>query len=97
QVALRQTGLKRGHDGLCLLLTPAMYQPVVRIPTPRKFRVCPCHPQIERIVQEQIGQHGADHALNAKGSFGLRARRIEKLVIAGYRRSMVWRRGWSAE
>ena len=37
------------------------------------------------------------HALNAKGSFCLRARRIEKLVIAGHRRSMVWRWGWSAE
>ena len=52
-----------------------MYQPIVRIPTPRKFRVCPCHPQIERIVQEQIGQHGADHAAlrRATGSLDPRA------------------------
>ena len=75
QVALRQAGLKRDHDGLCLLLAPAMCQPVVGIPTPWKFRVCPCHPQIERIVQKQIGQYGADHAAlrRAAGPFDLRA------------------------
>src|SRR5271165_3059551 len=45
----------------------------------------------------QIVENTRDHALNAKGGFCLRARRIEKLVIAGHRRSMVWRWGWSAE
>jgi len=60
QTAFGQTKLKLGHDDLRLLLTPAVYQSIVCIPTPRKLRVCPCHPQIERIVQEQIGQYGTD-------------------------------------
>jgi hypothetical protein len=57
----------RGH--LSLLLAPAVYQSVVCIPTPREVRVCPCHPQVERIVQEQVGkQRTGDTAL--RGAFG---------------------------
>ena len=55
-MAFCQSGLKLSHDGLCLPLGPAVHQSVVCIPTPRKLRVCPCHPQIKRIVQEQVGK-----------------------------------------
>jgi len=75
QTAFGQTKLKLGHDDLRLLLAPAMHQSVVCIPTPRKLRVCPCHPQIERIMQEQICQYGTDNpALRCTaGSLNLRA------------------------
>ena len=46
--------LKIGLEGLRFLLGPAVNQSVVRIPTPRKIRVGPSHPEIERIVHEQI-------------------------------------------
>jgi hypothetical protein len=35
-------------------------------PNARKF---PMHPQVERIMQEQVGKQRTDHALNAKGNF----------------------------
>ena len=62
QLAFRQTDLEVGLDGLRLLLRSAVHQSVVGIPTPRKLRVRPHHPAIERIVQEQIRQYRADHA-----------------------------------
>ena len=62
QPALRQSGLKLGLEGLRFLLGPAVHQPIICIPTPREVRVCPCHPEIERVVQEEIGQNRADHA-----------------------------------
>src|SRR3954469_5079242 len=60
QLAFRKADLKVGLDGLRLLLRPAVYQPVIRIPTPWKLRVRPRHPEIERIVQEEICQYWAD-------------------------------------
>ena len=62
QTALRQTCLKRSLDALRLLLDPAVHQPIISIPTPWELRECPRHPEIERIVQEEIGQNRADHA-----------------------------------
>jgi hypothetical protein len=48
---------------------PATHQPVVRVAAPGDTRVGPRHPGIERIVQEEIGQDGAGHSLNAKDNF----------------------------
>jgi hypothetical protein len=36
---------------------------IVRVPLERQMRPVPAHPQIERVVQKQIGQQGADHSL----------------------------------
>ena len=54
QAALRQASLKLGLEGFGFLLGPAVHQPVIRIPTPREVGVCPRHPEIERVVQEEI-------------------------------------------
>jgi hypothetical protein len=35
----------------------------------RDIRVVPAHPQVERIMQEEIRQEGADGSLNAKDNF----------------------------
>jgi L-lactate dehydrogenase (cytochrome) len=42
--------LKIGLEGLRFLLGPAVNQPVIRIPTPRKVWVRPRHPEVERVV-----------------------------------------------
>jgi hypothetical protein len=73
QLAFREADLKVGLDGLRLLLRPAVYQPVIRIPTPRKLRVRPRHPEIERIVQEEICQYWADDTPNAKDNLETQA------------------------
>ena len=62
QVAFRQAGLKLCLEGLRFLLVPAVYQSVIRIPTPREVGVRPRHPEIERIMQEQVSQNRADNA-----------------------------------
>ena len=62
QSALRQPSLKLRPQGFRFLFSPTMYQPVIRIPTPREVGVCPLHPQVECVMQEQIGQDRADHA-----------------------------------
>ena len=54
QVALRQSTLKGGFKGRGLGLGAAMDQPVISIPTPWELRVCPRHPQIERVVQKSV-------------------------------------------
>jgi hypothetical protein len=69
QVALRQTGLKLSLESCCFLLTVAMHQPIVSIPTPWEVRMRPRHPEIKRVVHEQIGQYWADHAPYTKGNF----------------------------
>src|SRR5271166_739584 len=54
QVTLLQACLKLCPDGFRFLLGPAVYQPVIRIPTPREVRICPPHPEIECVMQEKI-------------------------------------------
>src|SRR5262245_46890374 len=34
---------------------------IVSIPTPRELRECPCHPEIERVMHEQIREDRADN------------------------------------
>jgi hypothetical protein len=61
QVAFRQPGLKLSLESLGFLLGPTVHQPVIRIPTPWEFRMCPRHPYIKCIVHEKIGQNRANH------------------------------------
>ena len=67
--AFRQPGLERGLDRFRFVLSPAMNQPIICIPTPREIRVCPLDPKVERIMQEEVGEYRADHSPNAKGNF----------------------------
>ena len=55
------------------LLVSAVDQPIVCIPTPRKVWVRPCHPEIKRVMQEQVCQNRADNAplRSPPGSLGL--------------------------
>src|SRR6266446_5246604 len=61
QAALCQARLKFGLEGLGFLLVPAVNQSIISIPTPRKVRVRPRHPEIERVMQEQVRQNRADN------------------------------------
>jgi hypothetical protein len=51
QAALLKSGLKRLLDCLRFSLGPAMYEPVICIPTPGELWKRSLHPDIERIVQ----------------------------------------------
>ena len=53
--ALCQARLELDLEGLGFLLGPAVDQSIIRIPTPREVGVCPRHPEVERVVQKQIG------------------------------------------
>jgi hypothetical protein len=41
-----------------LLLALAVQDRIVRLPLERDVRELPADPQIERVVQEDVGQHG---------------------------------------
>ena len=69
QVALRQPGLKLSFNSFSFVLGSAVYQPIICIPTPWEVEMCPRHPQIERVVHEEIGQDWANHAPYTKGNF----------------------------
>src|SRR5258708_27713137 len=56
QAALCQTRLKFDLESLGFLLASAVNQPVISIPTPRKVRMRPRHPEIECVMQEQVRQ-----------------------------------------
>ena len=57
-MAFRQTGLKVGLEGFGFSLRPAVNQSVICIPTPKQVGIGPLHPQVKRVMQEQIGQMG---------------------------------------
>ena len=61
QTAFRQAGLKLRLEGFRFLPTAAVHQPVIRIPTPWEIRMCPRHPEVERVVKKEIGQNWANH------------------------------------
>ena len=61
----------------------AMDDDVVRIPLKRQMSPVAPHPQIERIMQKQIGQQGADDSPYAKGNFERRADLGEERCFAG--------------
>src|SRR5215469_2625804 len=62
QTASRQARLKFRLEGFRFLLATAVHQSIVCIPTPWEIRVCPRHPEVERVVKKQIRQNWADHA-----------------------------------
>src|SRR5215831_4579822 len=76
QAALCQTRLKFGLDGLGFLLVPAVNQSIIRIPTPRKVRVRPRHPEIERVMQEQVRQNWADNTTLRGATLSLSLRTV---------------------
>lgn len=47
---------------LRLLLGPTMDQPIIRIPAPGVVRIVFRHPDVKRVVKEQVGQHRTDDA-----------------------------------
>jgi hypothetical protein len=55
QAAFFQAGFKLGLNGFSFLLGPAVHQPVISVSTPWEVRMRPVHPEIKRVVQEQIG------------------------------------------
>ena len=81
QMALRQASLKLQLERLCFLLVTAVHQSVVSIPTPREVRVCPHHPEIERIVEKNVRQNWADHAPYTKGNFDRLGVRSPRFVV----------------
>src|SRR5262245_23144803 len=44
------------------MLDPAVNQAIVSIPTPWELRECPYHPEIKRVMHEQIRENWADNA-----------------------------------
>jgi hypothetical protein len=69
QTAFRQAGLKLPLEGFRFLPTSAVHQSVIRIPTPWEIRMCPRHPDIERVVKKEIGQNWADDSSYANDNF----------------------------
>jgi len=57
-------------SALCFLFVRAVHQSIVRIPTTTGGRVCPNHPEIERVVEKNVTQNWANHSPYAKGNFG---------------------------
>src|ERR1700738_3777725 len=62
QMAFRQACLKSSLEGFGFSLSSAVNQSIICIPTPKEVGIGPLHPQVERVMQEQIGQNGADYA-----------------------------------
>src|SRR5216683_2378507 len=54
QAARCQAGVKFGLEGYRFLLTSAVHQPIIGIPTPREVGVGPRHPEIERVVEKGV-------------------------------------------
>jgi hypothetical protein len=52
QITLRQARLKTSLEGFGFLLSPAVNQSVICIPTPKQVGIGPLHPQVERVVKE---------------------------------------------
>jgi len=83
EAALRKAGLQLGHHGFCFSPAPTVDEAIIRIPTPREVGMRPFHPEIEGIVQEEIGKYRADHAPYAKDNF-----RFER-ALTGWRGGVV--------
>jgi hypothetical protein len=58
-------------NSFCFFLGTAVYQPIIRIPTPWEIRMCPRHPEIERVMHKEIGQNWTHHSPYTKGNLGL--------------------------
>jgi len=62
EAAFCQPDMKLSLKGLGFLLVPTVNQSIVCVPTPWKVWVGPRHPEIKRVMQEQIRQNRADNA-----------------------------------
>jgi hypothetical protein len=51
------------------MFNSAVHESIISIPTPRELREYPCHPEIERVMHEEIRENRAAYALNAKDNF----------------------------
>jgi hypothetical protein len=71
QMAFRQARLKLRLESFRFLLAMTVHQSVVSIPTPWEIRVCPLHPEVERVVKKEISQHWADHAALRRAAVSL--------------------------
>src|SRR5215469_11654098 len=60
---------------------------IISIALEQYVREVPAHPQIERIVQKEVGQEGAGHSPNAKGNFHRRRGVCRLTVVARHRRA----------
>ena len=69
QLAGREAVGKCAPQRLRLVGGLAVTNGVIRVALERDVRIGSHHPHIERIVQKQIRQDGADDAPNAKGNF----------------------------
>jgi hypothetical protein len=69
QPAFRQPRSNGMHDLLRLRLTAAVDHRIIGITRKRTLREVSLHPCVKRIVHEQIHQHRADHAMDAKDNF----------------------------
>jgi hypothetical protein len=78
QTALLKTATDSIQHRTRFLLRPAMDDGIVRVPLESDTREVPLHPDIERVVQKEIGEQRTNDSLNAKGNF-----RFERVV--GYR------------
>jgi hypothetical protein len=59
-----------------------VHHSVIGVTFERDRRELPFQPRVERVVHEQVGEHGTDHAPNATGNFCFEAtlgyRRLER-------------------
>src|SRR5262249_32107789 len=62
-----------------LLFAPS-WRTIISIPTPRKVRVRPRHPEIERVMQEQVRQDRAGDGAYRRWKVASRAHSVPKLV-----------------
>ena len=69
QSALREPLFKQHPQCPCLLLTATMADPIIGVAFERDRRMVPCHPYIERIVQKEIREDGADDPALGYASF----------------------------
>ena len=69
QSALCKPRLKSNPQRRGLAFRPTVTNRIIGIALEQYVREVPAHPQVERIVQKEIGQEGANDALNAKGNF----------------------------
>ena len=61
-VPVREPRFQRSLNRLRLLHAFAVHEPVIRIPAPGRLGIGPRHPDVERIMQEKIGQQRTNDA-----------------------------------
>jgi hypothetical protein len=64
-----ETDLQGIPEPASFFFASAVANNVVRVSLERDGGETPRHPPVESIMQEQIGQDGAEHSPNAKGNF----------------------------